>query len=85
MNIWCTYIEIQAEWRDETMVDFRDQSGAAEAVWAYPTGPKSENTIRWRVIVLWIAVLYLCAACVLCLCISLSSGGQVWSLEVDDL
>ena len=85
MNIWCTYIEIQAEWRDETMVDFRDQSGAAEAVWAYPTGPKSEHMIRWRVIVLWIAVFYLCAVYVLCVWNSLPSWGRVWFLEVDDL
>ena len=48
------------------MGDSRDRRGASKAVWAYPTGPKSEHMIRWRVIVLWIAVFYLCAVCLLC-------------------
>ena len=32
--------ETRAEPREEPTVDFCDQSGAAEALWAYPTGPK---------------------------------------------
>ena len=46
MSTCCTYTEIRAEQRDKPTVDFCDQSGAAEALWAYPTGPKIEDAIR---------------------------------------
>ena len=32
--------------RVELYDDLYDQSGAAEALWAYPTGPKMERSIR---------------------------------------
>ena len=38
-------IEIQAEGCDETMGDSCDQSGAAEAWWVNPTGPRIEDAI----------------------------------------
>ena len=40
------YTEIGAEQRDEPIVDLCDQSGAAEALWAYPTGPKIKDAVR---------------------------------------
>ena len=46
MNIWCKYTEIRDERCDETAGDFCDQSGAAEALWAYPTGPKIEDAVQ---------------------------------------
>ena len=46
MSTCCTNTEIRAEQRDDPTDDFCDQSGAAEALWAYPTGPKIEDATR---------------------------------------
>ena len=42
------------------MVDFRDQGGAAEPVWAYSIGPKSDPVIRRRRVVCELLCDYLC-------------------------
>ena len=67
MNTWCARLEIQAEGCDETMGDLGDQSGAAEAWWAYPTGPKVEDAVLRLVFVLWILCVLECCLCVGCM------------------
>ena len=52
MSTCCTSTEIRAERGNETTIEFCDQSGAAEALWAYPTGPRIEDVIQWLAVLL---------------------------------